>query len=476
MLLSRFGWSLIALLTVLVELGSAGDALQRIPENVQGFVYVRDLADASGKVEQLLEAIDVTFPAPLALGKLVTGLDEGLETSGNLVVALLSGETSQAPLQPLVLLPVSDYEAFANSINADTSGEICRAALRGEDILVARDGDYALLMNVEHRATMEELVALPPEPLPELTPIASWLPRQDVAVVLTRQGIVRLKTWKPQPNRRSAFGLDPYSSPSVLEQALAMISVPETVGWLSSNVEVAALGATVDRDSNLRFDHKLLLQRHSPLANVAWTDGERRTSQLGLSDEPSVFAASGSLAPNWGQSLARRLSLTGQPMTAKGANAETVAKLRTENEAAYRLLLDKIDSVSVVMLHGEKGEPLLSNFFWRRDGARRREVLRRASHGGPNLEQVDRRIHRRVQAGIPTPPRRGRWSKKVRNHDRRRHDRARSACAGHQLDVGSDGRHRRAAAHLLLAARRDDFRIRHRTTRPDGSFSRCDRR
>ena len=77
----------------------------------------------------------------------------------------------------MFLLPVSDYAKFAESIKGDATGEICRVTIADEDVLVAKRDDYALLMNVEHRALMQQILAAQRSLCPlRSEPIASgWL-------------------------------------------------------------------------------------------------------------------------------------------------------------------------------------------------------------------------------------------------------------------------------------------------------------
>ncbi len=40
-------------------------------------------------IDELLRRVEITFPAPLAMIKMTAGLDAGLDTAGDLVVALM---------------------------------------------------------------------------------------------------------------------------------------------------------------------------------------------------------------------------------------------------------------------------------------------------------------------------------------------------------------------------------------------------
>ncbi len=353
--------AILLLFVLLPVVANAQEVLQRIPKNSLGFAIVQNLAEASEKFDQLLEPLDATFPAPLAFAKLVTGLGAGLDMSGELVIALLPGDGPKVPSQPMVLLPITGYEEFAASINAAASGEICRVTLLGEDILVARDGEFALLMNVEHRETMEKFLAHAAEPVAALSPLANWLPKQDVALVLMANGMEQLGQWKRPLTRprRTEFGIA--EKFSILSQLLSVVSTTETFDWLHRNVELAAIGVSVDEKSNVRLDEQFVLRKSSPLASLTAGFIERQTAKLGLSNKPYVFAAGGPVAPGWGNQLATFLCQPEQEYAADNPLQKTASGLRDKEERAYQLLFESIRTCSVVMLTGEKGEPLVGN-------------------------------------------------------------------------------------------------------------------
>ena len=341
----------------------AQDALQRIPENALGFAVVRNLAEASTKFEQLLEPFEMTLPGPLTFAKLVTGLDTGLDESGDLVIALLPGEGREVTTQPVVLLPVADYESFATSINADTSGEVCRITLLGEDILVAQLGKHAILMNVEHRATMEKLLLHTQMPMEALSQMKDWLPKQNVALVLMPKGFRHLSNQQRQSARRRKIGFDFTEEPSMLSQWFSAVSGAEIADWLSSNAEIAAVGISVDNHSNVRLSEQLIIKKSSPLASLVPGTFQKQTAKLALSNKPYTFTAGGPVAPGWGKQLATFLRQLEQKSAAENGLENIASGLWDKEDRAYQLLLEEIQSCSVVMLTGEKGEPLVGNFL-----------------------------------------------------------------------------------------------------------------
>ncbi len=341
------------------------EVLQQIPKEALGFVLVQNLTEASDKFEELLEPFQVTFPAPLTFARSVSGLDAGLDESGDLVIALLPGEGRDTPVQPMVLVPISDYQEFATSINADASGKICRVTLLGEEILVAENGSHAMLMNIENRQAMEKLLAPAVRANTALSPLAEWLAKQEVTFVLMANGIEAISNKKQRPLRPLIWEKQKgfWAERTLFRQMLSIFSRPETRSWLHSNVELAAIGAAVDEHSSLRLGEQLVLKPGSPFAKLASGTTRPLPAKLGLSNKPAVFVAGGPVAAGCGKQLAALLRQMEQTETATNGFENVKPALWEKEEQAYRLLLEDIDSCSVMMLTGEKDEPLIGNFL-----------------------------------------------------------------------------------------------------------------
>ena len=167
----------IALLPAAVN---GADVLDHLPDDALGFVRLNDLGTTDARVQNFAQTLRVPIPAPLTFLQIATGLGEGINPDGDALLAFLPAEDpTQAPA-PFLLIPVSDYARFVDPVEGDVSGEICRVSISGEDVLVARDGDYAVLMNVEDRERMESLLPLDNQPKAVLQPIGEWAARNNI--------------------------------------------------------------------------------------------------------------------------------------------------------------------------------------------------------------------------------------------------------------------------------------------------------
>lgn len=351
------------LLLMTLSLASATEIYDRIPGNSLGFVVIRDLQQASEKAEELMLAFGSAAPAPLTLAKAVTGLDEGIDTSGSLAVAMLPSSKSGGDNQPFVLLPISDYQEFAEAVHADASGEICRISLLGEDILVAQVDQYAVLMNKEHQSTLETLVPQRWGRRTELTQFEPWISTQDVSLVVMPAGLQHVAEWKEQPKRKFDFLQNAHRRQSLLAQWTAPLIGAAGRGWLNDNVQIAAIGVTVDSQANLRVGKRLLLKKGSALAGLSVQSLDGQSAMLGLSAEPCVLTAGGPLPKGWDQSFSTYLSQLEKSQAATSGLQNVSSELWDKNRNAYHALIDQVSSCSFVMLPGEKGDPLVGNFF-----------------------------------------------------------------------------------------------------------------
>ncbi len=344
----------------------AQEILDYLPEDALGFVLIRDVSEASDKCEQLMRMFDVASPAPLVLAKLSTGLDEGLDLEGDVLAALLPGSQAADPPEPLVVLPVADYAEFAASVSGDDSGEVCRVTIAGEDVLVARHGPYAMLMNVEHRETLELLVGLEPAPVALVEPWAEWLKNnqatlailptgRDKLLKMGRQGLAQQRQqW------RQEFGEPEFAG--VLAQMQQSMAVYQTLLELfGTKINATAFGLSFSDTNDLRFGMRFLLEGQP--SDPAEATDTVATPLAGYPDRPFVFAGGGPTRGSW----MRALTTTGMLMMKQSPELYGFQNLDDQAwqdlETSYQNLTKNVRSASMMMLTGQKGDPLFGNFY-----------------------------------------------------------------------------------------------------------------
>ncbi|MCH7751576.1 MAG: hypothetical protein IH898_05410, partial [Planctomycetes bacterium] len=350
----------------------AQNILHYLPEDALGFVLVRDMAGANKKCEHLMQMFDASLPAPLAFAKFSTGLSDGVDFDGDVLISLIPGSHASAPPEPLVLLPIADYGKFAASIQGDDSGEVCRVMIAGEDVLVARHGPYAMIMNVENRETLEILIGLEPEPVALLKPWAAWL-QDNVATIgvmpagveklleLGRQGLAQQRlTFDDE------FG-DPEFADALVQMHQGLVVYQTLLDLFGTEIDMLAFGFSIDETSNVRVGWRLLLEddhrASAPTTTTATTTPTTVAPLAGYPDQPFVLAGGGPLDGTWMSSLIKaRVQIMRQTPETHGYE-----KFQEEQwqdlETSFQNFVEGVRCASVLILPGEKGEPLFSNVF-----------------------------------------------------------------------------------------------------------------
>ena len=123
----------------------------------------------------------------------------GLDHERDLLLVLLPPEHNSRQFHLAVWLPVNDYDALVRSLEGDPERRIAAVTIAGEDLLVVRHGDWAVVMDPDQRDRLEQLrdaaavpASSPPRQIAEWT---SWIDSNDAAVVVLPAGMRTLWTW-----------------------------------------------------------------------------------------------------------------------------------------------------------------------------------------------------------------------------------------------------------------------------------------
>ncbi len=202
---------LILLLLFIPATARAADILQEVPNDVLGVVIVHHLDTVDAKAKWLsLELRNNAF-SPLAFLKAVTNVQEGLDLEGDFMLAVYPdprGEKSR--LRFGVWLPVADYAQFGRSIGASSLDGISTVTVAGEDLLVARRGEWALVMDMDQRERMTQLVAASASPpvSPQIAGWKAWIDTNDVTVIAYAAGVRGLLSWADDSDDDGKTGVE----------------------------------------------------------------------------------------------------------------------------------------------------------------------------------------------------------------------------------------------------------------------------
>jgi hypothetical protein len=365
--------NIIATLAVLIltVAARAEGILDHVPPSAMGFVVIHDLAGADAKIEKVMaifsELSDVRPPAPLAFIKAATGLGAGINESGDALLVALPGDASPLEPKPLLMVAVSDYAAFAASVGGDASGEIARVKIAGQEVLAAKVGDFALLMNVEHRPTMETLIGAKSDPPATIAALAAWLRTNEAALVVLPAGVEMLTATAQSAASAQAAQFDEQLSDPAMADMLAdakqsLEIYQKILGVLKTEIASVGVGVAIDGNSNVRLTKRVTFKRGGTLADAAPIGKVEGALLAGYPDEPFVFAGGGPFPRGWGESMAKlSRSIIEQAPEFYGFEDFDEAKWQKLEESWKDAF--QVESLSMIMFAGDKEDALYSNLY-----------------------------------------------------------------------------------------------------------------
>jgi hypothetical protein len=198
-----------ALIAILARPSRADDVLQHVPSDALGFVVINNLGSTDGKIADLLKTLNLEYPSPLVFLEAVTGIREGVDINGDFLLAVLPPADEQnAALQYCVWLPVTDYDRLLGLLEAMPGKLISAVRIADEDLLMAHQGDWALLMDPDQRPRMEQLLKGNDQPPAILAAWKHWITGHDAAVILLQPGIQQMLAWSARPPKPEAEPVD----------------------------------------------------------------------------------------------------------------------------------------------------------------------------------------------------------------------------------------------------------------------------
>ncbi len=386
----------IVLLVLLAAPGAVGaaDILQEVPNDALGVVLVHRLADFDTKAKWLsLELRNSTF-SPLAFLKAVTNVQEGLNPEGDFLLAVYPDPRAEKTrLRFGIWLPVLDYARFGKSIGASSLEGISTVTIAGEDLLVARRGDWALVMDMDQRERMTQLVAAASSPpvSPQIAGWKNWIEGNDVTIIAYAAGVRELLSliddsdneeqgddegegdlFGEEParvNRRMLATVGTHRRPTGFARTL----LEEYRKWTEASPAIAHTIEQADMVGcglQLRLDQKEGNSARVGL-RVAFNDGfeaEKADVQSGLPD--SIYdkggfslAGSGRLPKSVTETIARGYMQTIVEDMKKEERTELDADSLQQLNEAVGQAAGEVRSAMVVTQPGDKLPPVYTNNF-----------------------------------------------------------------------------------------------------------------
>ena len=331
--------------------------LEQIPHDALAVVVINDLSDVSAKIEKIAKQINAPAAPPLLMLKTLTGIQEGLDESGSVALAILPAEG--APAAVVLLVPVSDYAKFAAQLQVkDADADISEGQLTGQTVLVGKSDDYAAITTPEFRAALEHLLESEKDISSEFESIQEWLDESDIAAAATPAGLKLALS-------QASMGLEQAKAafPADNEQAVTVMKTLEAyqaaLGMLEKEATHLAIGLTVDDDGALHLGSRTLFLKGGAVDSVAAKLTSPKTSLLaGLPAGPYAMAFAGTTPEalfsglmKWSVEMMKMNPLYGN------LDANQTEKLN----AAMAESMKGVQSMAMVMGAGKPGDSFYSN-------------------------------------------------------------------------------------------------------------------
>jgi hypothetical protein len=389
---------LLVLLLVAPAVSGAAELLDQVPRDALGFAVVHNLSQADARAGKVLAELGSRLPGPLALLKSAAGLDAGLDLQRDLLVVLLPAENNSRQYELALWLPIQDYDALVRSLDGDPQRRISAITLAGEDLLVARQGDWAVVMDTDQHDRLEQLRDAVGPTQPRLAQWTNWIAANDAAVVVLPAGMrtawaqAAAAGWLNAPaakgptpsNQDDLFGVANETaqladlwqvSQDWIRSTLA--ASPELARW-AAEAEGAACGLKLDDDGNVVVSVRLAL----PSDALQQTSNDRPT---GAAQPPRLYdggafvvVATGQVSSRWAvPAVAPYVGQVTSDLDVRfGSKVDQrdVAEFRKSAEQAVA----EVTSASVLTRPGSDAEGVFTNSFLALGVDDSRQFLQRA--------------------------------------------------------------------------------------------------
>ncbi len=379
-----FVWLILAASAPILARGA--DILTEVPNDALGFVLVHNFTAVDAKVGRLATTLQRNLPRPLSFLQAVTGISDGLNADGDFLLVLFP-EAGDGQLQFCVWLPIADYDRFTKSIGAASIEGIAAATIAGEDLLVARRGDWALVMDPDQRDRLADLAAATPSP-PPMPAWKPWINSNDVTVVAFAPGLQQIFAWLDEDgDAGDKVDDNPFGSLNVNRSEQALVATNANRGsadalssvkgefqkWAAATpeltpalqqVSVAACGLRLDDNGNALAGLRVAI-------NKQFTDELKNAEGAGRHELPFSAYAGGGFALCGAGRLPPSLLATIAAAYVRRTAADLTTEERTElDEASLEQLQDAVEqasadvhSVAVLSQPGPDSQPVYTNDF-----------------------------------------------------------------------------------------------------------------
>ncbi|MEM9352469.1 MAG: hypothetical protein AAGA92_05610 [Planctomycetota bacterium] len=341
-----------------------------VPKNALAYLLIKSPSETSDAASRLAQSVGVPLPNLMPLVA-AAGLGRGVDQRSEWVFAVLPGTSWLYDPVPMLVLPVSDYQEFADAVQADPSGALCSIQLMGEEVLVGRRGDHAMLMNAEHRNLLTGFLRYESNIRPTMQRVEATLDDCGAVLVFTRGGLRAML--QPRPKAAPPGAGDGGYAAAVHK---AFWPYAESLGVLARPLKLQARGAAIgfgidppqanqappDQPETLRVKWAV----DFPARPSAATPGGEAARQARVDwmktfpEKPLVAAAGGPVSPAGAERFVQTMIATERRDAAASGFGQFGAEEWQLIERCYRDLATGVRRLAVVVRNPAEDESLFA--------------------------------------------------------------------------------------------------------------------
>lgn len=296
---------------------STQSALEIVPQGALGFGIIRNISELDAKIGGLAKDLQIAAPGALATIRALSGVQEGLEDKGSVVVAIVSGEGGDQPVA-VVYVPVTDYKKFVTQLRAaDANAEQTEVVVAGQDFAVTKKGNYAALTATRNADRLKEVAAAKSGSIRLAAGLTQWTGDHDAFLVFmpeaikrgigpVREGLQQAKAAFPADNEQ-------------LQNVGAIFDVYDKLfATIEKEITHFAVGLRIDQGNIYLNSHSVFIADGS-LAQAA--KDVKRPAQSGLASLPAgsyIMAFDGTFPEAWFKGMASFSAQAMRMMTPPG--------------------------------------------------------------------------------------------------------------------------------------------------------------
>ncbi|MBN1394380.1 MAG: hypothetical protein JW959_05110 [Pirellulales bacterium] len=271
---------------------AAEDYMKLVPEDAMGVLVVNNPAAIAAKIQEFGQKTQMPIPPLMAMLDRF-GVRKSINEKQAAVFAVLPPKNESGPPTPLVLIPVTDFEAFLAAFEEEKLADEPVYLLTGPDMpesYARHIGGYVALTGKRYSwALFTRNLKVADKAPANLAEWSEWLGGHDAAGVILPPGIKFVSSNVQKKVREMQTQMSGLGQTNNMATGLEVYNVILRV--IEQEAAGYGVGLTLDKQINVVFNDRLLLKPDGELAGVVEKIHPMRMNLLaGLPDGKFVFA------------------------------------------------------------------------------------------------------------------------------------------------------------------------------------------